>query len=107
MIAGSRSSETDRSGSESRPEPDGGVSPGFDQAALYGVVHAAVKDALLDVIGTLMLVGIAFVLLAAGAQALLSSTSALGLAVGFGFVVGGLYLAAATLELVPPIREWI
>ncbi|MFC6865080.1 hypothetical protein ACFQGE_16655 [Halomicroarcula sp. GCM10025817] len=107
MVPDSRPPETSSSSSESRPEPDGGTSLGFDQAALYRVIHTAVKDALLDVIGTLLLVGIALVLVLAGAQAVASSTSTLGSVAGFVFVVGGLYLAAATLELIPPVREWI
>jgi hypothetical protein len=92
---------------QARSWADGGESAGFDETALYTVVRAAVKDALLDVIGTLLLVGIAFVLVAAGGQAVVASgsvgTAALGLLVA-GF---GLYLAAATLEIVPPVREWI
>lgn len=79
----------------------------FDDAKLYTVVRDAVKDALLDVVGTLLLVGVAFVLVVAGAQALLQSASLLPAAVGLLFVVVGLYVAAATLELVPPIREWV
>ena len=106
MVPDSRPSDTERTGPERWPESDGGIPSGIDQAALYGVIHAAVKDALLDVIGTLLLVGIAFVLVIAGAQALLSSTSTLGIVVGLGIVVVGLYLAAATLEIIPPIREW-
>ena len=107
MVPDSSPPKTGSSRSEASPEPDGGTSPGFDQTALYGVIHTAVKDALLEVIGTLLLVGIAFVLVLAGAQAVASSTSMLASVAGFVFVVGGLYLAAATLELIPPIREWI
>lgn len=99
-------SHQDDTGPGQGPAPDGGTSPGFDEAALYTVVHAAVKDALLDVIGTLLLVGIAFVLVVTGARALLSATSTPRLVAGLGFVAVGLYLAAATLELVPPLREW-
>jgi hypothetical protein len=92
-------------------ETDGGAGPGFDEAALYVVVRDAVKDALLDVIGTLLLVGIAFVLVLAGGQALFASltTGARTPAVVIGSVVViavGVYVAAATLEIVPPIREW-
>lgn len=85
----------------------GSPSTGVDEAALYSVIHAAVKDALLDVIGTLLLVGIAFVLVVAGGQALLTSTSTAAIAIGFTLVVCGLYLAAATLEVIPPIRDWL
>ena len=87
---------------------DGGdlSDPGFDKAALYTVVRDAVKDALLDVIGTVLLLGIAFVLVIAGRQAVFSSISLETVAIGIGVVAVGVYLAAATLEIIPPIREW-
>jgi hypothetical protein len=86
---------------------DGSSGPGFDEASLYTVVRDAVEDALLDVIGTLLLVGVAFVLVVAGGQVLLQSGSLAGVAVGVGLLSVGLYIGAATLELVPPIREWV
>jgi hypothetical protein len=87
---------------------DGGEhpTPGFDEAVLYTVVRDAVKDALLDVIGTVLLVGIAFVLVIAGAQAVVSALSFGTVAVGVGVAAVGVYLAAATLEIIPPIRDW-
>ncbi|WP_255152901.1 hypothetical protein [Halorarius halobius] len=90
-------------------ETDGGDSfdPGFDEAALYRVVRDAVKDALLDVIGTVLLLGIAFVLVIAGIQAVFSSISLGTVAIGIGVLAFGVYLAAATLEIIPPIREWV
>lgn len=89
-------------------DTDGGESfaPGFDEATLYRVVRDAVKDALLDVIGTVLLLGIAFVLVIAGIQAVFSSISLGAVAIGIGVVAAGVYLAAATLEIIPPIREW-
>ena len=70
------------------------------------MVRDAVKDALLDVIGTVLLLGIAFVLVIAGIQAVFSSISLETVAIGIGVVAVGVYLAAATLEIIPPIREW-
>lgn len=88
-------------------DTDGGAfDPGFDEAVLYRVVRDAVKDALLDVIGTVLLLGIAFVLVIAGIQAVFSSISPGTVAIGIGVVAAGVYLAAATLEIIPPIREW-
>lgn len=107
MVSDSRSSDPDNPASESVSGSDSEMASGFDEAALYRVVHAAVKDALLDVIGTLLLVGIAFVLVVAGGQALFAATSTLGIVVGLGFVVTGLYLAATSLELIPPVYEWL
>jgi hypothetical protein len=89
-------------------DTDGGepFDPGFDEAALYTVIRDAVKDALLDVIGTVLLLGIAFILVIAGIQAVFSSISLKTVAIGIGVIAVGVYLAAATLEIIPPIREW-
>lgn len=78
----------------------------LDEAQLYAVVRDAVEDALLSVIGTLLLLGIAFVLVLAGGQVLFRTPSPVGVAVGVGVAAVGVYLAAATLELIPPIRDW-
>lgn len=86
---------------------DGGPTPGFDDAALYSVVRTAVKDALLDVIGTVLLVGVGLVLVTAGGQAVVQTPSLPGIAVGVWLAAIGIYLAATALELVPPIREWL
>mgnify|MGYP000427527662 CR=1 FL=1 len=102
---GGEPSETRRTSSELCS--DGGTDPGFDEARLYNVVRAAMKDALLDVIGTLLLVGLSFVLVAMGGQILLQADAVTSGAVGGVLVLVGLYIAAATLELIPPIREWV
>jgi hypothetical protein len=78
----------------------------FDEARLYRVIHSAVRDALLDVVGMVLLVGVAVVLVIGGAQVALFSMSTVGAVVGAVLVVVGLYLGAATLEVIPPIREW-
>jgi len=110
MVPG-RPNESDADTDSPGVTPDGGADPGFDEATLYVVVRDAVTDALLDVIGTVLLVGIAFVLVVAGGQALVASltTGARTPAVVVGSVVViavGLCAAAATLEVVPSIREW-
>lgn len=71
------------------------------------MVREAVKDALLDVIGTVLLLGIAFVLVIAGLQAVFSSISLGTVAVSIGVTAVGICLAAATLEIIPPIRAWL
>lgn len=91
---------------ESRPRNEDVSELGFDPDALYRVVRAATKDALLDVIGTVLLLGVATVLVAAGVGGLLSGTVP-AVAVGTVLVLVGLYMAAATLEIIPPIREWV
>lgn len=88
-------------------QTDGGAEFGFDPDALYRVVRAAVTDAMLDVVGTLLLVGLGFVLVAIGGNALINAASVAGGAVGVGIVAVGLYVVAATLEVIPPVREWV
>lgn len=107
MVPGSRSPDSDSYAPDPRADSDDGGGNGFDEAALYRVIHAAVKDALLDVIGTLLLVGIAFVVVVVGGRVLLSSATPLSIVAGVGLVVWGLYLAAATLEIIPPVRAWL
>lgn len=81
----------------------------LDEGALYVVVRKAVEDALLGVIGTLLLVGVALVLVWVGGAIVVSAGLGQPLAVllGLGIALVGLYFAAATLELIPPLREWL
>jgi hypothetical protein len=85
---------------------DGGADPGFDEAALYRVVRRAVEDAILGVLGTLLLLAVAFVIVSAGFSLAVGSLSPVGVAVGAAAVAYGFYLAAATLGVIPPVREW-
>ena len=85
---------------------DGGSTADFDEAALYGVVRKAVEDAILGVIGTLLLVGVSLAVTWGGAAVLMQATGLLGMALGAGVALFGLYLGAVVLELVPPAREW-
>lgn len=95
----------DRS-AEDRPVGDGGVDPGFDEAAMYVVVRDAVEDAILGVLGTLMLLGIAFVAVWAGGAAIVQSQTPVSITFGVLAIAFGFYLAASSLEVVPPAREW-
>jgi hypothetical protein len=106
MVADSdRTEPADSAGNSPDVKVDGGTAAGFDGGTLYTVIQAAVKDALLDVVGTLLLVGIAFVIVVAGGQALLRSASLVGTAGSLGLVALGVYIAAAALELIPSIRD--
>lgn len=83
---------------------------GFDEQALYRVVRSAVEDAILGVLGTLLLLGIAaFFLWLGGAMFLSAASGGLTANLGFGtvFLTFGLYLGARTLDLVPPLGEWL
>ncbi|WP_313692645.1 hypothetical protein [Halorarum halobium] len=102
-------------GDHSPPGPDadrpvgtdgGDAGPGFDEAALYLVVREAVEDAILGVLGTLLLVGVAFVLIWAGVVSAMSAGAPVGYAVGGAIALLGFYIAAATLEVIPPVRDW-
>lgn len=90
------SSSSERAGSE-----------GVDEVVLYGVVRKAVEDAILSVIGTLLLLGVAFVLVLVGFSTAARLETAMGVGLGAVAVLLGAYLAASTLELIPPIREWL
>ena len=83
---------------------------GFDEQALYRVVRSAVEDAILGVLGTLLLLAIAAFFAWLGGAMLVSAAGAGPTAsLGFGivFLAFGLYLGAATLDLVPSLREWL
>ncbi|SFR90368.1 hypothetical protein SAMN05216559_0784 [Halomicrobium zhouii] len=95
----------------SGPVADGGAAAEIDEAVLYTVVRKAVEDAILGVIGTVLLVGVAFVIAYVGLLGVVASAGSTGaglagVAVSVALIAVGLYLAAATLELIPPIREW-
>ena len=83
---------------------------GFDEQALYRVVRSAVEDAILGVLGTLLLLAIAaFFVWLGGAMLVSAASGGVTASLGFGlvFLAFGLYLGAATLDLVPPLREWV
>jgi hypothetical protein len=86
-------------------ERDGRAEPGFDERALYRVVRHAVEDAILGVLGTLLLLGIAFVVVIFGARVAVSGSSTVAVVAGVAAVGYGVYLAAATLGVVPSVRE--
>jgi len=88
--------------------PEEPVQVAIDEGALYVVVRKAVEDAVLGVIGTLLLVGVALVLVWIGGAMAVSAGGRQPVATVAGVAIAlvGLYVAAASLEVVPPIREW-
>jgi len=89
-------------------ETDGGYNTGIDEEILYDTMRSAVEDALLNVLGTLFLLGISLVLVFYGAIAAASALSGGGIIqvpIAIGLIGFGFYLAAATLEFVPSIRD--
>jgi hypothetical protein len=103
------SDAADSDAAERSPETDGG--PGFDQEALYRAVQAAVEDAILGAIGTILLVGVGTVIGFAGLSFLLRTVgegglSVLPLAAGVWLLAIGVYIVASTLGVVQPVRDW-
>lgn len=89
---------------DGRMDSDGvGLTP--DQ--LYYVVRRAVEDAILGVIGTLLLVGVAFVLVWFGSTVATSAyeTSPLTALGGLFVVAVGFYLAGSTLGVIPSVSD--
>ena len=80
--------------------------PGFDEDRLYEVVTRAVEDAVLGAIGTVILVALAVGLVWIGIAVVAANPNFLGAIFGGIAIVVGFYLAATTLEVVPPIRDW-
>jgi hypothetical protein len=86
-------------------ETDGGTLDEVEREELYAVVRAAVKDALLDVAGTVALLGLALLFVATGARGLLEAAGTTGAVVSLALVGLGFASAAVALDLVPSIRE--
>jgi hypothetical protein len=73
----------------------------------YRLTYHAVRDALLDVVGTLLLTIVALALVwIGGAAAVSPDAGGIGRGVGGVIAVLGIYLAATTLDVIPPLREW-
>lgn len=80
----------------------------IDEGALYVAVRRAVEDAVLGVIGTLLLVGVALVLVWIGGAMAINAggNQPVAAVAGLAIALIGIYLAASSLEVVPPILEW-
>ena len=98
-------SDTPPDGPTGGLESDGGGPVGTPSEELYTVVYAAVRDALLDVLATVFLLGMALVFAYVGLVGLLEAAD------GFAYVVSGgllglaLVLFAAAFDLVPSFHE--
>ena len=79
----------------------------IEPGELYVVVRKAVEDAILGVIGTLLLVGVALVLVWFGIALAASSfgSSPPGLVGGILVVLVGFYVAASALDVVPSVSD--
>ena len=77
----------------------------LEEQELYELVRRAVEDGILGMVGTLLLVGVAVVLVWTGVTIALYGTSIVGLVAGIAAIVFGLYLGLATLEIIPSVRE--
>ncbi|WP_135366352.1 hypothetical protein [Halosimplex halophilum] len=86
---------------------DGGSAAEIDEERLYEIVHDAVEDAVLGVVGTLLLLGIGFVFLVSGATAVVGATSTAEFGVGLTVLLVGLVVFVTTLRGVLPVRRWV
>ncbi|ELZ29738.1 hypothetical protein C475_02286 [Halosimplex carlsbadense 2-9-1] len=97
----------DSDGGSDPAVPDGGSVAEIDEERLYEIVHEAVEDAILGVVGTLLLLGIGTVFLVSGVTAVLGASSAASFGVGLTVFLVGLVVFVTTLGGVLPVREWV
>ncbi|WP_424000480.1 hypothetical protein ACOZ4I_13775 [Haloarcula salina] len=79
----------------------------LSERELYGLVRVAAEDAVLGAIGTLLLAGLGLTLFLGGLSGLLqiSDPSPVAMAIAAVFVVGGAYLFASSLGVIPSVRD--
>ena len=80
-------------------EPDTDTGPSGETE--YTVARSAIRDAIFDAVGTVLLLGFSLVFLFIGVRGLVSGSS---LPLSAGFVAASLFVAGAALDLVPPFR---
>lgn len=82
---------------------------GIDRGELYVIIRQAVRDALLGVIGTLLLVGLGLVLLWFGIMLAVSAvnSSLIGALGGVVVALIGFYIAASELDVIPSIGDYL
>lgn len=87
-----------------RMQSDGGTPIDRGEMEIYAAVRGAVKDALLEVTGLLLQLGVGLALVFLGVQTLLWSMSLLDAAFGVVLLITGIFVAAPVLKLVQPLR---
>ncbi|WP_436911436.1 hypothetical protein [Halosimplex marinum] len=103
------------SGSGDSADPDDGSGPAIsggsaaeiDEERLYEIVHDAVEDAVLGVVGTLLLLGVGVVLLSSGVTAVLGATSPAMSGLGVVVFLFGLGALFEGLRGVLPVGRWV
>lgn len=73
---------------------DGGTTADIDRDELYQTVHVAVEDALMDVLGTVLYLIVAFVFIVGGGQSIIASPGPVNTLFGSGMIGVGLVIAA-------------
>ncbi|ARS89822.1 hypothetical protein [Natrarchaeobaculum aegyptiacum] len=86
-------------------ETDGGEPTEMSPEELYTVVNAAVTDALLDVLATVVLLGLGLLFVAGGLQGIFESSDAISYVASGALLGFGLVLIAVALDLVPSFHE--
>lgn len=80
--------------------------PGTTAEELYIVIRKAIEDAMLHVIGTIVVILIALSIVGAGAAVFWNGPDPAGPVIGSVVILFGFYLAAVTLGVIRPIRDW-
>ena len=89
-------------------EPDGPETEPtmtVSQEELYAIVRAATRDALYDLVGTVILLAFSLVLLVTSTQLTLQATTLTGRGGGIGLLVIALAIAGWALDVLPPGRR--
>jgi hypothetical protein len=90
------------SNSDRRVAAEDDSTAGLGREELYTVVHTAVRDALLDVLGTVALLGFALLSVGIGGRSLFVASSTVGTVFGASVLVFGFVIAAVALDFIPP-----
>lgn len=72
---------------------------------VYPAAYGAVRDALFDAVGTVLLLALALLCLAVGVQVLLAGSSGVAFVLAGGVLGTGCVLVAAAFDLVPSFHE--
>ena len=88
--------------------PDSAVQNELSGEEMYVVVRKAVEDAILSILGKLVLAVMAFILVWFGMFVAVASygSNPLQAVAGVFVVLVGLYFAATALDVIPPLNRW-
>ena len=73
---------------------------------LYTILRAAIEDAMMNVLGSLVLVVVGFLFAIAGAFLFITGLDPVGMYVGMVIILIGFYIVAVSLGAIRPVRQW-